>query len=131
MRALPLAHPSTNDINSTLLACLYARFYALFSGINVAMFPVLIRLFTRLPPGSRRIRNRESMHDCRKPTPARFPAELFNAPVDSTPVGSKPCEGYPKTCLGRFYDRNLTNLLKVAGLNPGQHEHPGSWSQTY
>ncbi len=34
---------------------LYARFYALSSGINSASFPVLIRLFTRLPSDPRRI----------------------------------------------------------------------------
>ncbi len=42
---------STNDINSTLLACLYARFYALFSGINAASFPVLIRRFNSSTSG--------------------------------------------------------------------------------
>ncbi len=47
--------PATNDIDSTLLACLYALFYALSSGINTATFPALTWLFTRLPPGSRRI----------------------------------------------------------------------------
>ncbi len=46
---------ATNDINSTLLACLYALFYAPFSGIYAATFPALIRLFSRLPPRSRRI----------------------------------------------------------------------------
>ncbi len=55
VRAFPLAPPATNDIDSTLLAFLYALFYALSFGINAATFPVLIRLFTRLPPGSRRI----------------------------------------------------------------------------
>ncbi len=56
LRIFPLAPQTTNDINSTLLAWLNALFHALFSGINAATFPVLIWLFTRLPPGSRRIR---------------------------------------------------------------------------
>ncbi len=30
------AFPATNDIDSTLLACLYALFYAPYSGINSA-----------------------------------------------------------------------------------------------
>ncbi len=47
--------PATNYIDSTLLACFVCTFYALSSGINAATFPVLTRLFTRLPPGSRRI----------------------------------------------------------------------------
>ncbi len=55
LRVLPLAPPSTNDRNSTLLAWTYAIFHALFSGINAAAFPVLIWLFSRPPPGSRRI----------------------------------------------------------------------------
>ncbi len=49
--------PATNDIDSTLLACFVYTFYGLSSGINAATFPILIRLFTRLPPGSRRINN--------------------------------------------------------------------------
>ncbi len=35
-------------------ACMHL-YYSLFSAINAATFPVLIRLFTRLPPGSRPI----------------------------------------------------------------------------
>ncbi len=55
LRALPLAPPSTNDINPTLLAWLCGLFYALFSAINASTFPALIWSFTRLPPGPRRI----------------------------------------------------------------------------
>ncbi len=40
LRAFPLAPPVTNGIDFTLLACLYALFQALFSGINAAAFPV-------------------------------------------------------------------------------------------
>ncbi len=47
--------PANNNNDPTLLACLYEIFYELFSGINAATFPVLIWLFSRLPPGSRRI----------------------------------------------------------------------------
>ncbi len=54
LRAFPLAAPATNDIDSLLLACLYALCYAL-SEISVTTCPVQIRLFTRLPPGSKRI----------------------------------------------------------------------------
>ncbi len=46
VRASPLAPPATNDIDFTLLAFFVCTFYA---------FPVLSRLFTRLPPGPRRI----------------------------------------------------------------------------
>ncbi len=55
LRALPLAPPATNDIDSTLLACVVCTFLCASSGINATTFPLLIRLFTRLPPGSRRI----------------------------------------------------------------------------
>ncbi len=48
--------PTTNDIDFTLLACLYARFHALSSGINPATFPAQNRFFTRLPPRSTRIK---------------------------------------------------------------------------
>ncbi len=41
--AFPLAPPASNDIYSTLLTCVYALLYALFSGINAATFLVLIR----------------------------------------------------------------------------------------
>ncbi len=46
--------PATNHIDSTLLTCFVCTFYARSSVINAATFPVLIRLFTRLPLGSRR-----------------------------------------------------------------------------
>ncbi len=45
LRALPLAPPSTNDINSTLLAYLYVLFYALSSAINAAILSALNSVF--------------------------------------------------------------------------------------
>ncbi len=47
--------PSTNGCNPTPLACWHGLYDALFSGINVTTFLILIWLFTHLPPGSRRI----------------------------------------------------------------------------
>ncbi len=66
LRALPLAPPSANDINSTLLACLCKLFMRFSSVINAAILSVLIWYITRLPPGSGRIRAFVS-NDCSSP----------------------------------------------------------------
>ncbi len=68
--AFPLAPPAINDTDSTLLACFVCTFYAHFSEINAATFPALIRLFARLPPGSRHINNDLSPPDT--PTKLQF-----------------------------------------------------------